>query len=590
MLSTRLITTSSCSSTPSKRTRPSNGRSSSAGSAICSIWPLSPARGKAGDGGIDRVERRQEVADQDELAGARQRLEGRQAVRLVGIAADQLGDPRQRDAAVHRRDAAAEQGQPLAAADEEARQRDQQQLGAVAFRRPLRAGEYIRRAVIHRGRGIAPQPDALRRFPFGFADIEPLRLGALAPIDARGRVAGLVLAELPEGLALADPAAAVHPLRDGHGDPLGGDQKRRQNGGGLLGPIAQSGERRVGAGSATTTPASIGPSSPERRRNLLDDPSHGDPFGAAGKADRHAVAQHRRRQRQNIVDRRTEAAVDQRPGAAGEHQGLAGARPRSPGDKARAHPRRRGCRAAPERTSERIASTTLSPTGMRRTRRCAAISSATFIAGRGRSSAMPGRRDQHLPLRLAVGIIDVDLQQEAVELRFGQRIGAFLLQRVLGRQHMKRPRQRMVLAGDRDAALLHRLQQRRLRARARPVDLVGHQQLTEHRARDEAERSPPGLAFLEDLGAENIGRHQVGRALDALVVEPEDRAERLDEPGLGEPGDADQQGVSAAQQGDQGLLDHLALTEDDFADPLADEAQAPAQRFDLGDEICGGRR
>jgi len=30
------------------------------------------------------------------------------------------------------------------------------------------------------------------------------------------------------------------------------------------------------------------------------------------------------------------------------------------------------------------------------------------------------------------------------------------------------------------------------------------------------------------------------------------------------------------------LLDHLALTKDDFADPLADEAQAPAQRFNLG--------
>ena len=100
----------------------------------------------------------------------------------------------------------------------------------------------------------------------------------------------------------------------------------------------------------------------------------------------------------------------------------------------------------------------------------------------------------------------------------------------------------------------------------------------------------PRLAFLEHLGAENVGRHQVGRALNALVVEPEDRAQSLDEPGLGEAGDADQQRVPAAQQGDQGLLDHLALTKDDFADPLADEAQASAQRFDLGNEIGGGRR
>ena len=31
-------------------------------------------------------------------------------------------------------------------------------------------------------------------------------------------------------------------------------------------------------------------------------------------------------------------------------------------------------------------------------------------------------------------------------------------------------------------------------------------------------------------------------------------------------------GMSAAQQSDQGLLDHLALTKDDFADTFADEA------------------
>jgi hypothetical protein len=33
------------------------------------------------------------------------------------------------------------------------------------------------------------------------------------------------------------------------------------------------------------------------------------------------------------------------------------------------------------------------------------------------------------------------------------------------------------------------------------------------------------------------------------------------------------------------LLDHFALTENDFADPFADQVQPFAQRFDLGDEI-----
>src|SRR4029077_8913056 len=39
-----------------------------------------PGGGKAGDRRIDRVERRQKVTDQDELAGSRQRLERRQTV------------------------------------------------------------------------------------------------------------------------------------------------------------------------------------------------------------------------------------------------------------------------------------------------------------------------------------------------------------------------------------------------------------------------------------------------------------------------------------------------------------------------------
>jgi hypothetical protein len=46
------------------------------------------------------------------------------------------------------------------------------------------------------------------------------------------------LAELPEGLALADTPASVHPLGDRDGNPLGRDEKRRQQGRSLLRPVA----------------------------------------------------------------------------------------------------------------------------------------------------------------------------------------------------------------------------------------------------------------------------------------------------------------------------------------------------------------
>ena len=50
------------------------------------------------------------------------------------------------------------------------------------------------------------------------------------------------------------------------------------------------------------------------------------------------------------------------------------------------------------------------------------------------------------PFLGAAGIIDLDVQQEPVELGFGQRIGPFLLERVLRGQHEERVGQRVHLA------------------------------------------------------------------------------------------------------------------------------------------------
>ncbi len=60
-----------------------------------------------------------------------------------------------------------------------------------------------------------------------------------------------------------------------------------------------------------------------------------------------------------------------------------------------------------------------------------------------------GGFDQHAALGHTVGIVHVDLEQEAVELGFRQRVGAFMLDRVLGREHMEGARQVMPLAGNR---------------------------------------------------------------------------------------------------------------------------------------------
>jgi len=56
----------------------------------------------------------------------------------------------------------------------------------------------MRRAIFHGGGGVAPQPDALRRFPLGLADIETLRFRAFAPIDALRGDDGNVVFEIED--------------------------------------------------------------------------------------------------------------------------------------------------------------------------------------------------------------------------------------------------------------------------------------------------------------------------------------------------------------------------------------------------------
>jgi hypothetical protein len=51
---------------------------------------------------------------------------------------------------------------------------------------------------------------------------------------------------------------------------------------------------------------------------------------------------------------------------------------------------------------------------------------------------------------------DLQLEEEAVQLRLGQRVGAFELDRVLGRQHEEQARQWVADRADGDRLLLHR--------------------------------------------------------------------------------------------------------------------------------------
>ncbi len=191
---------------------------------------------KPRDDCLDFRQRRQEVAEQDYSCMPRQpHVRGQPWT--VGVGVGQcLGQPVQAGAAGQRTTVGFHQRHPLAAAQQQRRQCQQEQCRTL-----LLFHRRQRRSPSHAGRRIVPEAHGLCCFPLGFPDEPPVRLrspgfGGLAPVDAGHRIAGDEGAELPETVARADTPSAMHTLRHRRGNPLGGDQQRRQARGQRLGP------------------------------------------------------------------------------------------------------------------------------------------------------------------------------------------------------------------------------------------------------------------------------------------------------------------------------------------------------------------
>ena len=168
-------------------------------------------------------------------------------------------------------------------------------------------------------------------------------------------------------------------------------------------------------------------------------------------------------------------------------------------------------------------------------------------------------------LGLEVGIPERRAHQEAVELSLRQREGALLLDRVVRRDEEERLGQRPGASVHAHLTLSHRLEQRRLGLRHRPVDLVDEHDVGEHRARPELEVARP---LVVDGEAGDVARLQVGRALDAREGSVLDAArDRACEDGLAGSGHVLEQDVSAAGERGQDELQLLALAAQDGLDP-----------------------
>jgi hypothetical protein len=128
-------------------------------------------------------------------------------------------------------------------------------------------------------------------------------------------------------------------------------------------------------------------------------------------------------------------------------------------------------------------------------------------------------------------------------------------------------------AADRDLALLHDLQQRRLDLGGGAVDLVGEQEVGQHRPELGVEAPAVGAV---DAGPDEVRRDEVGGELDAAERPAEDFGERLQRQRLGEPRDPLQQDVAAGEQADEQALEHRVLPDDHASDLRQRLAQAGA--------------
>ena len=218
----------------------------------------------------------------------------------------------------------------------------------------------------------------------------------------------------------------------------------------------------------------------------------------------------------------------------------------------------------------------------RRGRRCV----GRRAGGRSRASLL-AVGVEHRQLGLLVGVADGDAHQEAVELALGQREGALVLDGVLGGHDEERRVEGVGVAVDGDLALGHGLEQGRLGLGRGPVDLVGDEDVGEHRAGPELEALDAAVPHAD---ADDVGGQQVGRELDAAVLGVDRGGEGLGQGGLAHAGHVLDEEVALGDEADHGEGDDVVLALDDLAD-VVDDRRRRRRRGRRGVAgLIGGRR
>src|SRR6266566_2046874 len=121
----------------------------------------------------------------------------------------------------------------------------------------------------------------------------------------------------------------------------------------------------------------------------------------------------------------------------------------------------------------------------------------------------------------------------------------------------------MRLAADRHLALLHDLEQRALHLRRRAVDLVGQQEIGEHRAERRLELA---VLLVVDPRADEVGGYEVRRELDPLELAADRLRDRLHRERLRETRNALDEKMATREKSDDDALEQVVLPDDDLLD------------------------
>ena len=173
-----------------------------------------------------------------------------------------------------------------------------------------------------------------------------------------------------------------------------------------------------------------------------------------------------------------------------------------------------------------------------------------------------GTSGVYYPLGVAIGIVDVDFHQEAVELRFGQRVSAFLLERVLGGHHEKRRFERAQLAAGGDLFFLHGFQQGTLHFCRGTVNFIRQDKVGEDRT---ASYHKFILLLVVNHSTDHVRRQQVRCKLNTAEFTVNGGGKGFDGQGFCQTGNTFQQYVALCQQPYQQSFYHVTLPYDDFA-------------------------